>query len=482
MNAVVHTPAVTEAPAWQLGVHALGEAYRAGRLTPVQAVQAQLERLAVVQPVVNAMAWVDAEGARRAAEASAARWRRGQPLSALDGVPVTVKDNIPVAGLPCRWGSRLYQDHVPERDESPVARLRAAGAVILGKTAVPEFTLQGYTDSPVTGLTRNPWDPLLTPGGSSGGAVAALAAGVGALALATDGGGSIRRPAGHTGLYGFKPGWDTVSREHGLPEVLPRMEVIGPIARSVRDLQLAMGVIGGARAGDWPEGLPAVPPQRIACWRHIAGSPVDPGVLAALDAAAARWRALGHAVDVVDAPLAVQAFNQHAWPVISTTGLARVLREHPDAAGRVGPALAEMLARGQAWRATELCDAQAVVRQLRRAMADAFRAHDLVLTPCSAALPWPAADSHPPRIADQPVDGRGHAVFTAFANATGLPALALPAGRVGHLPVGVQLVGPPGSDAALLALGQTWERAVAPVGTGAPGSTPPILPIWPIWP
>jgi len=453
---------------WQLDAFALGQAFRAGTLTPLQVLNAHLQRLEEVQPVINAMAWLDAEGARRAAEASTARWRQGQPLSALDGVPVTVKDNIELAGLPCRWGSRLYEDHVSDLDESPVARLRAAGAVFLGKTTVPEFTLQGYTDSPVTGVTRNPWDTALTPGGSSGGAVAALAAGVGVLALATDGGGSIRRPAGHTGLYGFKPGWNVVPREHGLPEILPGMEVIGPIARSARDLPLVMAVIG---AGAWPAANAQPPCQRIAYWRDIAGSPVDAEVLTRCDASAQALRELGHTVEEMPAPVEVKNFNREAWPVISSTGLAHLLRDHVHAARDVGPALAGMLLSGQAWRATELFEAQAVVRRLARALTGIFRVHDLVLTPCSAALPWPAADSHPAVIAGRPVDGRGHAVFTAFANAAGLPALALPAGRARHLPVGVQLVGPSGSDSLLLALALQWECE-------ATGSTRG----WPLWP
>ena len=460
-------------PWWQLDACALGAAYRDGAATPLQVLESQLQRLETVQAKVNAMAWVDADGARRAAEASTARWHAGQPLSALDGIPLTVKDNIPVAGLPCRWGSLLYKDHVPERDESPVARLHAAGAVFLGKTTVPEFTLQGYTNSPLTGLTRNPWDLALTPGGSSGGAVAALAAGVGALALGTDGGGTIRRPAGHTGLYGFKPGWNCVPRKNGLPEVLPEMEVIGPIARSARDLQLTMTIIGGEAPGAWGSLEQAVPPQRIAYWRNIAGSPVNAQVLAVCDAAAQRLREQGHQVDVAAAPADIQVFNQQAWPVISTTGLAHVLRDQPDAAQQLSPALAEMLMRGRAWHATDLFEAQALVRRLRHALADVFLQHDLVLTPCSAALPWPAADPCPAEIAGQAVDGRGHAVFTAFANATGLPALALPAGRVGRLPVGVQLVGPMGSDTRLLALAQQWD-ADAELLTHRS--------IWPSWP
>lgn len=449
------------APWWQLDSSALGRAYRDGAVTPVQVLASHLEQLAQVQPAINAMAWVDAEGAGKAAAASATRWQARQPLSALDGVPITVKDNIPVAGLPCRWGSRLYQDHVPQRDETPVARLRAAGAVILGKTAVPEFTLQGYTHSPITGTTVNPWDLALTPGGSSGGAVASLAAGVGALAIGTDGGGSIRRPAGFTGLYGFKPGWGVVPRQDGLPEILPDMEVIGPITRSARDLALALTVIGGDAPGQWaPE---PVPPTRlrIAYWRDIAGSPVDPMITTLSDAAAEHLRALGHSVDTTTAPDAVQAFNQLAWPVISSTGLAHALQAH-DRLAPLTPALSEILERGRAWRATDLFAAQALVRKLRAAMAVVFRAHDLVLTPTSAAMPWPADEPYPVQIAGKAVDGRGHAVFTAFVNACGLPALALPAGWGQHLPVGVQLVGPIRSDARLIALAQDWEASNDP--------------------
>ena len=149
----------------------------------------------MVNPRLNALVTLDAEGAARAAEESGARWRTGRPLGPLDGVPVTIKDNLHVRGLPTRWGSRALAGLVAERDELPVARLRDGGAVIFGKTNVPEFTMQGYTDNPVFGPTGNPWNPALTPGGSSGGAVALVAAGCCPLALGTDGGGSIRRPA-----------------------------------------------------------------------------------------------------------------------------------------------------------------------------------------------------------------------------------------------------------------------------------------------
>ena len=160
-------------------------------------------------------------------------------------MPLTVKDNIHVGGLRATWGSRLFADHVAAEDELAVARVRGQGAVIIGKTNCPEFTLQGYTDNLLFGPTRNPWNSRLTPGGSSGGAVAAVASGLAPLALATDGGGSIRRPASHTGLVGLKPSIGRVARVGGFPAILHDMEVIGPIARTTADAALLLSAIAG---------------------------------------------------------------------------------------------------------------------------------------------------------------------------------------------------------------------------------------------
>ncbi len=443
--------------AWKLSAGELGAAFAAGSLTPEAVLDETLARLDAVQPQVNALVALDLAGARSAARASGLRWKRGEPLSLLDGVVLTVKDNIPVAGLPCRWGSRLYEGFMPAADESPVARLRAAGAVILGKTNVPEFTLQGYTDNALHGATRNPWNLALTPGGSSGGAVAAVACGIGPLALATDGGGSIRRPASHTGVAGFKPSWGMVPRSDGLPEILPGMEVIGPVARTIGDLVLAMGIIGAGPLAQ--AAAPAQPASlRIACWRAIGHGPVDAEVLASTDAAAQALREPGHLVVEEATPACIEAFNSGAWPVISSTGLAAVLGDAAGNEAAMTPSVLALLQRGRALRATELFAAQRLVRDLCAGMDSLFRRFDMVLTPAAAALPWPAHDTHPPVIAGQPVDGRGHAVFTAFANAAGLPALALPGNpsRTG-LPIGFQLVGPHGSDAQLLALGLHYE-------------------------
>jgi CO/xanthine dehydrogenase FAD-binding subunit len=185
------------------------------------------------------------------------------------------KDNILAAGLRATWGSRLYRDFVPGTDVTPAARLREAGAVILGKTNVPQFTLHGFTDNELFGVTGNPWNVALTPGGSSGGAVAAVASGMGALALGTDGGGSIRRPAAHTGLVGFKPSRAMVPRDHGFPAILYNFEVAGPIARCVDDAIATMDVIAGA---NWLHGdaAPVIQRPRIAYTTTFSGAPVDP--------------------------------------------------------------------------------------------------------------------------------------------------------------------------------------------------------------
>jgi len=205
----------SEPELWQLSAAELASAYRDGLTTPEAALQATLARVEDINPRVNAIVTLDLDGARLAAAASTRRWCDGKPLSVLDGVPITVKDNILVRGLRATWGSKLFADFVPDADEQPIAQLRNAGVVILGKTNVPEFTLHGYTDNLQFGATSNPWDLSLTPGGSSGGAVAAVATGMGPIAIGTDGGGSIRRPAAHTGLVGFKPSRDTVPRACG---------------------------------------------------------------------------------------------------------------------------------------------------------------------------------------------------------------------------------------------------------------------------
>src|ERR1700726_958314 len=227
---------------WRKSAADLTLGYASGEWSPVEVIDAILDRVEKVNPLINAIVTIDFEGARAAAKASETRWKRGAAIGPFDGVPISVKDNIPVRGLRTTWGSRLYSDFVPAVDELPIMRLRSGGAVVLGKTNCPEFTLQGYTDNLLFGPTRNPWSLALTPGGSSGGAVAAVAAGLGPIAIGTDGGGSIRRPASHTGLVGLKPSRGRVPRCGGFPAILLDFETVGPMTRNVADLRAVMQV------------------------------------------------------------------------------------------------------------------------------------------------------------------------------------------------------------------------------------------------
>ncbi len=453
---------------WREGVEALTGAFRTRSLSPVEALDICFARIERLNPLINAIVTLDREGARAAALASERRWREGRPAGPLDGVPITVKDNIPVRGMRTTWGSRLFADFVPASDELPIARLRAGGAVIVGKTNVPEFTLQGYTDNALFGPTRNPWDPRLTPGGSSGGAVAAVAAGLAPLAVGTDGGGSIRRPASHTGLVGLKPSIGRVARIDGLPPILHDFEVIGPIARTTADNALLFVSLAGPDLRDraslafgppspWLAADPS--PQRILFVNEFAGSPVDREIAESVAEAAAHLAGLGHAVEVGEAPFDVEALGR-IWSVVGDAGLAWLLRDKGDIASRIGSDLAVMAAQGGRLSAAEYVEALDVARNIQQTLGAAFTNVDLIVTPTAAALPWPAAKSHPPVIDGKPVGPRGHAVFTAFANAAGCPAISLPCRPADNgLPIGFQLVARYGADELLLRIAAQYERA-----------------------
>ena len=228
----------------------LGDAYRAKRLSPVEVTQAALSVIEAHEGQLNAFRLVDAGAALAAARSSEERWWKGMPLSPIDGVPTSIKDLLLTKGWPTLRGSKLIDPDQPWEEDAPgVARLREAGAVLLGKTNTAEFGWKGTTDSPLVGITRNPWNPVLTPGGSSGGGVAALASGMGALALCTDGGGSIRNPAGFTNLCGLKPTFGRVPAYP--PNPIGTLANVGPIARTVTDLALMMNVIARPDVRDW---------------------------------------------------------------------------------------------------------------------------------------------------------------------------------------------------------------------------------------
>jgi aspartyl-tRNA(Asn)/glutamyl-tRNA(Gln) amidotransferase subunit A len=454
-------------PLWTLNATELGAGYLAARFTPLDVIESVMERIDGVNPLVNAVVTCDAEGARRAAGESTRRYREGKPLSGMDGVPITVKDNIPVRRMRSTWGSRVFANYVPEVDELPIARLRRAGGIIFGKTNCPEFTLQGYTDNTLFGPTRNPWNLALTPGGSSGGAVTAVAAGLGPVAIGTDGGGSIRRPASHTGLIGLKPSRGRVPRTDGFPAILLDFETVGPIARSVADVELVMDIIAPSDPND-PASMPfrdrpfrpEVPrPCRILFVPQFADAPVDPEITAAVTRAADRLLDIGHHVETGPAPFDVSCIDE-AWPVISQAGLAWLSRMCSGFPLQASRPMQEMAKNGTRLSAADYFGALNAVKRVERQLSLAFETYDLIMTPSAAALPWKADHAFPDEIAGQVVGPRGHAVFTAFVNLVGAAGINLPCGQSSSgLPIGLQLVSRPGGDGLLMGIASQCEAA-----------------------
>lgn len=452
---------------WKMSACDMQRRFREGSLTPLAVAQACLERLDAVNPQLNAVVCRRDRSLLAEAEQATQRHARRQPLSMLDGIPLSVKDSLLTADQPTSWGTPALRGYTTGHDELAVGRARAGGALIIGKTNVPEFALEGYTDNPVHGVTGNPWAPALTPGGSSGGAVASVAAGIAPLAIGQDGGGSIRRPASHTGIVGLKPSLSAWPRHHVLPSLLLDFEVIGPLARTVAETRLLFDALRGPApvdrssmaAADAAARRARTAPRRILYVERFGEAPLDPEIAASVGRAVGTLAGLGHEVDVGALPLDLEFFVD-AWPQIGQIGLARMFDEHPEWAQQASPKYREMADAGRRLPATRLLQIIDRVTTLRRACAALFDGIDLIVMPSAAALPWPASEAFPPRIAGREVGPRGHAVYTGWVNAAGLPALALPATPAGNgLPIGFQVIGPYGSDDALLTLGETFEAA-----------------------
>ena len=445
---------------WKRDATALSESLDARETTPLRLLEQTLARLDALEPSLNAFTHVDRDGALAAAKAATARQASGMRLGPLDGIPVSVKDNIFVAGLPARWGSLLFRDHVPDRDDICVERLRAAGATIVGKTTTPEFALMGRTHSRLSGITRNPWDLSLTPGGSSGGAVASVAAGVTPLAIGTDMGGSTRLPASYTGLVGMRPSTGRLARRFGFPPTVIDFQAICPFARTMRDMRLIYGVLAGPDARDpYSARFPAPPDAspgrrlRIGWFTSIGEDGATPEVAATVSAAATSLAAANCQVRQVRAPYDPAALRAIVG-TLTAAAAARIVARFPDRwrAETTDPVRAAA-ERGFALSAPDYVDALDALAAWRSDVTAAWGDCDALILPAAAAPAWRAEDEAPPGLTTA-IQG----MFGAWVNAAGLPGMSVPGrphpdGR----PIGVQIVAPFGHDAIVFDVAERLE-------------------------
>lgn len=430
----------------------ISAAVRAG-MDPHAPAEAALARVAQVDPDLNALCHVMADTQAQAATV-AARLAAGDVLP-LAGVPVVIKDNIWVQGAPVTQGSRLFAGFTAPRDARTVARLRRAGAVILGIGTCSEFACKGITATPLHGVTRHPADPTLTPGGSSGGPAVAVAAGMAPLALGTDAGGSSRRPPAHVGIVGFKPTQDAIPYGPGFDEPFFGISVLAPMAADVADAALMFEVL-------LDEPLPQARPPGTLRIAHAPTMglplPLDPGVAAAMEAAVEALRAAGLTVTEASPDWPPGADPAGVMP-IQAAGLAQLYgarwRAEPDL---FDPDVGAQIETGLGLSGADVARALAASAGMRATLRGFLRDFDLILSPTSSALAWPADRLGPATIGGAPAAPRDHAAFTPQFNHAGLPAISIPCGAPGGLPAGLQIGAGPGQDRTVLAAAARFEQ------------------------
>ncbi len=451
----------------QLNAGELLRLYRRKELSPVEVLRNTLERVTCFEPQINAFVLLDQDGALSAARASETRWGKGKPMGLVDGLPATIKDIIDVKGLPTRKGSLTTSMTPPTHDAPAVARLKEQGAIILGKTATPEFGWIGVCHSPLTGITRNPWNLTRTTGGSSGGAAAAALLNLGVLHLGTDGAGSIRIPSAFSGVFGIKPSYGRVPAYPASAFTVLAHQ--GPLTRTVSDAALMLSVIGQPDARDTTAWNTPAPDYRIGLddgvrGLRVAWSPrlgyvkeLDADVEAAAYKAAQFFAELGAHVEEVDPGFAEPIdIEKKVWYAVATTLVDAVPvaeREQMD------EGLRRMAEQGRRYSLADYLSAHTHRTELALHMLRFHERYDLLLTP---QMPVPAIEAG--RVT--PADGRfgdewiNWSPYTYPFNLTQQPAASVPCGFSSDgLPIALQIVGPPRRDEIVLRAARAYESA-----------------------
>jgi len=447
----------------------LASAIKRKRFSPVEVVRAVLAQIERLNPTLNAFVTVTVEQALKDARAAErALMKKGATLGPLHGVPFSTKDLVITKGIRTTFGTRLYADNVPTEDAPIVARLRAAGAIQLGKTNTPTLGWLGATHNLLFGPTRNPWNTDCTPGGSSGGAGAAVAAGMGPLAIGTDAGGSIRIPASFSGIYGLKPSFGRIPIYP--PSAAWSISHLGPMTRTVTDAALMLNVCAGpddrdqyslpAEKVDYVKALKgSLQGQRVA-WAADLGfsKAIDPEVKAVCEKAAKRFREFGCRVEEVKPNW---PSPQEDWEITFSGSLAtRLAPALADRRADLEPGLATIIDTALSWGPTKYIQAWFDRLAWNEHVQRLFEKYTLLLTPTLPCRPFAAELDHPPEIAGTPVERYEWIPFTFPFNLTGNPAASAPCGFTTEgLPIGLQIVGQRFDDATVLRASAAFEQA-----------------------
>lgn len=446
----------------------LKQRYASRELSPVEVTEAILRRIDELDPAINAFVTVTSDLALSQAKAAESAYADGTAAT-LAGVPVSIKDLTWSKGIRTTRGSLLYQDWVPDEDAPFMERIYASGAVVLGKTNTPEFGWKGETTNRVSGSTHNPWKHGRTPGGSSGGGAAAVAAGFGPLSQGSDGAGSIRIPCSFCGIFGLKPSWGLIPQypSSGVIELAH----LGPMTRTVADAALMLNATAGQDPRDrnsWSSGIDFLTALddldltglRVAWTPDLGYAPVEPEVSAATEAAAKRFAELGCEIEAANPGL------DDPWDIVNTiwtTGMAAGYGERlQDARDQLDPGLVNVIEEGLRFTARDLATAFLKRSDYFQGWRRFMERYDLVLMPTLPCTAFPVGQDHPGEVAGRPTTYLGWTAFTYPINVTGQPAATVPCGfDSAGLPIGLQIVGRWRDDVTVLRAAAAFE-AIAP--------------------
>lgn len=448
-----------------LSAVALVEAYRARRLSPVEVADAVIQRIDAWEPQLNALWAYDPEAARESARQSEARWAKGESLGAIDGVPVTIKENIATKGTPVPLGTAAMQLVPAAADAPPAARTREAGGVILAKTTMPDYGMLSSGLSSFHKLARNPWDLSTNPGGSSAGAGAAAAAGYGPLHIGTDIGGSIRLPAGWCGLVGLKPSAGRLPID---PPFIGR--VAGPMTRTVADAALYMSVLTKPDRRDtmalpyqdidWLDLARPVKGLKIGLWQEAGfGQEVGGETLAAVQGAAAALADAGATIVPIK-PFLTRAMIDGLDRFWRARGYEDVSRLPPEQQAKILPYIFNWIVTAKDFTGGEVYSGFAQIEAMRNALHAALKDVDFIISPTAPEPSYPAEWASPFNDPQRPFE---HIAFTVAANMGGQPAVSINCGYSGGgLPIGLQIIGQAFDDLGVLRLARAYEEMRAP--------------------